>query len=327
MFNISVDKKLLKILLPLTACIIFILILLTLFIKNNDINKLNKISKNIVHVNASLKFIEKDGVFDSLSASELLQDKKSSLNDLINNLNELKLNNSNLEPLKKDLSNYINLNLNLYDCSLDILNNKNPENFETSYKKLVDNEKAILISTQNFSKTKLSISFPKEANTFFANLNKYVNNLYKLTREKDIKDEQKRDFILNMNNIYDSFSNLKQDFKPALIKIREDNRDLSVLLYDIKDKKSSFSDIKNKSYSVSIPIGGESCYETLEEMLNSYNSYINSLEQSVKNEIALLNESSSKKNIDDIYEDTFNKYSDFLDYLEAFETAINLYKN
>ncbi|MBW6410431.1 hypothetical protein [Clostridium weizhouense] len=325
MFNISINKKSLKILITLTISIMFIIVLFTLFLKNKDLNKLNQASKNIVHLNSSLKSKEKDGTFDSSSACKLLNSNKSSLDKSIANLNTLKLNDKNLETLKNQLYDYSKLNFKLYNSSLAILNNENAENFEKLYEDLIKSEKDVLLATDNLSKKGLAISFPKEANIFFSNINRYVNGLYKNNREKDIYDEQKRDFICTMNEILNDFTSLQEDFRPAISKIREDNRDLSILLCDINNKRSSFNDIKNKSYSVSIPVGTDKCYESLEEMLNSFESYINSFERNVKTEFNL--SSNKKDNIESLYEDTSNKYLDFLECLDTFKTSIYSYKN
>lgn len=325
MFNIPINKKSLKILITITISIIFLIVLFTLFLKNKDLNKLNQASKNIVHLNSSLKSKEKDGTFDSSSACKLLDTNKSSLNKSIINLSTLKLNDRNLETLKDQLYDYSQLNLKLYNSSLAILNNRNAENFEKLYEDLIKSEKDVLLATDNLSKKGLVISFPKEANIFFSNINRYVNQVYKSNREKDIYDEQKRDFIYNMNDILNNFTSLQDDFRPAISKIREDNRDLSILLCDINNKRSSFNDIKNKSYSISIPIGADKCYESLEEMLNSFESYINSLENNIKTEVNL--PSNKKENIESLYEDTYNKYSTFLECFDTFKTSIYSYKN
>lgn len=327
---IKIEKKHLKFIIPILFSIILIIITLTVTLRNNDINKLSKVSSEIVTINSSLQTAVTNDEFDHDKACDTLKQNLTSLNKINSNLEAINLKNSSSESLRHSLYNYINLNISLYNSSLDILNNKNQNDFSNLYKKLVTSEKDILQSSTDLANKRLDISFPKAADIFFDSLNKYVNNLYKTNRENDIVSSQKLDFTLYLNNVISNFSTLKEDVQPALIKIREDNRDLSVLVDDIDKKKSDFNKIKNESYSVSIPSGSQDSYEALEDMLNSYEVYINSLDKSVKNEINTSNsdkDSNSKELIDSSYTDTFDKYKSFLSYFDSLENAVSDYKN
>lgn len=330
-------KKNLKFIIPISTIIILLLIVLTVSLKNNDITKLTKISKEIVNINTSLREGVKNNIFDYDSAYNLLQNNLKSFNNVHSDLNTMTLKKNSSEEMKTLLLEYINLNIDLYNSALNILNNHEVEDFTNLYKNLIANEKNILKASGDLSDSELNISFPKSADLFFVSLNNYINNLYKLNREKDISNSQKLDFLLYTNSVISDFSSLKEDLQTALIKIREDKRDLSILLNDINDKRSKFSEIKNKSYSVSIPSGAQNCYTSLEDMINSYEVYINSLESSVKSEIILNKENNNKvslsishkssRDLDEKYADAFDKYSNFISSFESFQNAISDYKN
>lgn len=334
---IKLYKKNLKFIIPISTIIILLLIVLTVSLKNNDITKLTKISKEIVNINTSLRDGVKNNTFDYNSAYNLLQNNLKSFNNIHSDLNTMTLKKNSSEEMKALLLEYTNLNIDLYNSALNILNNHEIEDFTNLYKNLIANEKNILKASDDLSDSKLNISFPKSADLFFVSLNNYINNLYKLNREKDISASQKLDFLLYTNSIISDFSSLKEDLQTALIKIREDKRDLSILLNDINDKRSKFSEIKNKSYSVSIPSGAQNCYTSLEDMINSYEVYINSLESSVKSEIILNKENNNKvslsinhkssRDLDEKYADAFDKYSNFISSFELFQNAISDYKN
>lgn len=337
---IKLHKKNIKIIIPISAIIIILLIVLTLSIKNNDMTKLTKISKEIVTINTSLNTAIKDDGFDYPKACEVLKNNLELFNNVNSELQSIKLKKTTSEEMKQALSDYINSNVVLYNSALDILNNQELENFSNLYKSLVQNEKTILKTSNDLSNSSLNIYFPKSANTFFVGLNNYINTLYKSNRDNEILNSQKLDFLLYINGVFSDFSGLKEDVHDALVKIREDKRDLSVLLDDINNKRSIFSEVKNKSYSISIPSGAQDCYSALEEMLNSYEVYLNSLETSVKSEIAfskgnnnsktsmtLFENYKSSDDIDNSYADTFDKYSTFISSFESLENTVSDYKN
>ena len=330
---INFYKKNLKFIIPISIFMMLILIVLTLSLKNNDTTKLTKLSKEIVAINESLKDTIKNDTLDYNKTCSILQNNLESFNKILSELNSVPLKKADSEESRSLLLNYTHLNVDLYTSALNILNNKESEDFSTLYKSLITNEKKILKSSTDLSNLELSISFPKSANIFFVYLNNYINTLYKSNREKDISNSQKLDFLLYLNSVVSDFSKLKEDFQIALIKIREDKRDLSILLNDINNKRSIFLDIKNKSYSISIPSGAQSYYMSLEDTINSYEVYIDSLEASVKSEIALNNEISlyrsynSTKTLDEGYSDANDKYSNFISTFESFQNAISDYKN
>lgn len=330
--------KNLKLIIPISIISILLLIVLTLSLKNNDIVKLIKISKEIVNINTSLGEGVKNQSFEYNTAYDLLQSNLKSFKNISSDLNNMPLKQNNSKEMRDSLLDYTNLNIALYDSALNILNNGEVEYFSNFYNILLTNEKQILKASNDLSNSKLDISFPKSANLFFISLNNYINTLYKSNREKDISDSQRLDFLLYTNSVVSDFSTLKEDLYVALIKIREDKRDLSILLNDINNKRSKFTSIKDKSYSISIPSNAQNCYASLEDMINSYEVYINSLESSVKSEIALNKEnintktklsinSKSTRNLEEKYSDTFDKYSSFISSFELFQNAISDYKN
>lgn len=335
---IQLYKKNLNFIIPISTILILLLIVLTVSLKNNDITKLTKLSKEIVNINTSLKEGVKSNTFDYNVAFDLLQNNLESFNNIRSELNTISLKKNSSEEMRTLLLDYVTLNIDLYNSALNILNNQDVEDFANLYKNLINNEKNIIKASDHLSNLELNISFPKSADSFFVSLNNYINNLYKSNREKEISASQKLDFLLYTNSVISDFSRLKEDLQAALIKIREDKRDLSILLNDINDKRSEFSEIKNKSYSVSIPSGAQNCYTSLEDMINSYEVYINSLESSVKSEITLNKENNTAKNslsithkssidLDEKYADAFDKYSNFISSFDSFQNAISDYKN
>lgn len=320
---IKVEKKYLKFILPSILIIILIVLVLIVALKNSDINKLSKVSKEITSINSSLQSATTADSLDYDKTCDILKQNLSALNNVNSDLEQINLKKSSYEYLKKSLCDYTSLNVSLYNSALNILTSKTQNNFSELYNKLITDENNVFQASDKLTNTEVKLSFPNNSKSFFSKLNKYVNDLYKENRETDITRSQKLDFSLYLNNVISNFSTLKQDMQPALLKIREEHRDLSVLLQDINNKKSSFTTIKNGSYSVSIPSGAQDYYQSLEDMLNSYEVYINSLEKSVKTEISEPN----SNDLESTYADSFDKYNSFLSYYDTFKNAITEYKN
>lgn len=328
MINFSIDKKTLKLLSLISIFLISIIILLTFFFKNTEENKLNNFSKKITSINSSLKFDKSDIELNFKNTKEILNKNISSLSELNSNLDSLTFKESKYTTLKSKILNYLSENINLYNSIISIIDNKNNENFEILYKNLIKNEKNLINESNDLINLNIRISVPKNLELFFLDLNSFLNESYKSTRENDIINAQKKDFFIQINDLSNKFSTLKEDTKDALKKIREDNRDLSIILLDINKKRSYFSKIKDDSLSISIPVGAETCYDALQDVISSYNSYINSLEKSVENEMKLNKNSNFNFNsIDKFYIDTFDKYDYFLSCFDNFEKDILSYKN
>ncbi|AOR22453.1 hypothetical protein [Clostridium taeniosporum] len=327
MINFSIDKKTLKIVSLLSSLFILILILLTLFFKNTELNKINKISKTITTINSSLKFDENDANINFKNTNELLNKNLNLLTELDNGLNNLNFKKSTSNELKNNLKDYLKTNIDLYNSIISIINNKNNKYFQVLYENLIKNQQNFLKETDTLSKSNIKISLSKNLKTFFSDLNKFLNKSYKSVRENDILNEQKRDFFIQVNDLLNRFSELKDDVKPALEKIREDKRDLSVVMCDINEKYSNFNKIKDSSLSISIPVGADDCYEALKETISAYDSYINSFKKSVQDEMNLYENSKSNfNNVDDLYVDSFDKYNYFLSNLDNLQKSILSYK-
>lgn len=300
-------------------------ILLTLCFKNNDLYKLSTVSQAIYNLNKDLDTTVHDNTFNFPDSKNIFQEKIFKLQKLNSYLDDIKIDNKNIN-LKHQLSSYIQSNITLYESGLAILNMQNPNKFSYLYNNLIKSEQNILKNTNNLKNSKLNISFPKEANIFFLNLNQYVNDSFKKIREKDIIYSQKQDFLIQMNLILSDFSYLKENLEPVINNIKNTHRSLSILLEDLNMKNSKYFEIKNKSYSIILPYGTENTHSSLIEMLNSYEIYINSMEHSIQYDIENSNDYKSKNSINNKYKDSFDKYNTFLSCYNDLINNIKIYK-
>ena len=312
----------------ITLSMLFIsIIVLTLSFKNNDLHKLSIVSQEICNVNKDLGSTINNNDFNSNESIDILKENLIKLQKLNNSLENINVKDKNIN-LKNQLSSYIESNIKLYESSLSILNMQNPDNFSSLYNNLLKSEQNILINTDSFKNSRLNISFPKEANIFFIKLNQYVNDSFKSTREKDIVYSQKQDFLIEINSILSDFSYLKEDLNPIINNIKDTKRSLLILISDINTKRSKYREIREKTYSIILPTGTQECYESLIEMLNSYEIYLNSIESSIKYDIENSKLDDNKLNtvINNNYKDSFDKYNTFLSCYGTLKNNIKIYK-
>ena len=213
--------------------------------------------------------------------------------------------------------------------ALSLLKNPNDENLSSKFSQYSTEYKLLLENFKDLKKLGLKASFPNEAKAFFEYSCSYVNTVIKLNREKDVKTTQKREYVINIQNLLSKFDEIGENLEPALNKIKEDGRSLEVLLTDIKEKKSKFNEIKSSSYSLSIPEEGNECFSLLQDTINYYDLYINSLEHSLIIEKSSDNDTNSKNKeyISKNYDNSFSKYKDFTDNLAELKNELNSFNN
>ena len=312
----------------ITLSTLFIsIIVLTLSFKNNDLHKLSIVSQEICNVNKDLGSTINNTDFNLNESINILKKNLVELQNLNNSLENINVTDKNIN-LKNQLSSYIQSNIKLYESSLSILSMQNPNKFSSLYNDLLKSEQNILINTDSFKNSKLNLYFPEEANIFFIKLNQYVNDSFKSTREKDIIYSQKQDFLIGINSILSDFSYLKEDLQPIINNIKDTKRSLSILIGDINTKRSKYLEIKEKSYSMTLPNGSQECYESLIEMLNSYEIYLNSIERSIKYDIdnSKANDNKLNADINNNYKDSFDKYNTLTSCYDDLKNNIKIYK-
>ncbi|WP_244834417.1 hypothetical protein [Clostridium sp. BJN0001] len=303
-------KKYYKYILPILLILIISSILFTFFYKCNDLKKLNIISDKLNKINSSLYVSD----FNPKEASIKLNSSFNQIVDLKSELISLEMSNEKYKNLKETLLDHINLNLNLYLNSMSALSDTNKDNFTSTYQSLLKSRKEILDSADNLNKNDININYLGNSATFFDSLNDYVDTSYRNINDTEIMKSAKSDFLFSLDNIISDFSSLKEDLRDAVSDIRSKKRDISPLVCDIKNKQSSLKSLENEVSSISVPEDAFSCYEHMEDMINSYKIYLNKLSYAVKND------SSSD------YDDAFDKYDDFLNYYDSFIKSLDEYR-
>ena len=326
--NITSNKKLLTTIGIIILIPLFILLIINFTPSHRNIQELNKICKSIKSCNMSLKDAIDDKTIDSEIAEEKLSSEGIKLNNHKSELESLEVADKN-NVLKEHLLETLSYNINLYNLSLNLIRNPKDLDIPLKYDEYSKTYELILKSYENLRLLGLKAEFPQSAKVFFENSATFIGTVINLNKENGIKESQKKSYVSNIKNCIEDFEKINEDLKPALDKIKEDGRSLDVLLKDIKEKKSIFSDIKSKSYNLTIPEEGNNSYELLKETLNYYDLYITSLEHSILIEESIENKDNKDlKNIEKSYKNSFSKFEDFnKSYKSLIDEVNNLNEN
>lgn len=310
--NYIKTKKLIISILLITISIPLILLFATkLTPSSNNIRKINKLAKETSLANSEL-----DKLNDSNNInSETAQDELSSV---IKNLNEIKeiSNSFKVEEIVVDTKNkfteVLNSNIKLCEQALDMYKNQSSASLDTKLKDYKGTLDSFIEGNKSLSNFKISNIMSEDSLNFFDKTYKYFDTLIQVNTLKDITKEKNSSYMLSSDKLINKFKEIDDDLKPALEDIKKNNRDLYVLLEDISNKKSVFKDIKNDFYMLSVPEDATNLHSSLLKSINSYESYINSIEYVVGSDI------DSKENPKQIneYDNSFVKYNEFINSLK-----------
>lgn len=274
------------------------------------------------NINLSLKDCINGLTIDTKNTISILNNNISELSKLQSNISSLIIVNNKYPDLIPKLVTSIDSTKTLYNYCIDILSyNSNLDNVEIASQILLLKEDCIK-SYDDLSVYGVTFYFPDDSLLFFDNLIGYLNSLDKLNKQNTIKTAQYNDFINNLTAAVDSFSPLLEDLKPAIEKIREDNRSLDIILEDISSKESKFDDIKKSFSYSSIPENCVAYYNSLNSTFKLYSTYLNTLKVAVIYEKSSSNYESNKKNIDKNYSNAYSKLKDVQTSLDTLKNSI-----
>jgi len=319
--KLTLNKKLIYLLVVVIILPLIILLIINLTPANSDLRTLNKFSNEIKLCNMSLKDALDNGGINIKESEDILSTKLISLNDIKTNIFSLQVVDGKLK-CKSKLLETLDYNISIYELCLSLIRNPNDKDIVTTYNKYYTTYSLCINNYDALSLLGIKSNFPEDAKSFFESSFSYFNILIKLNRESDIRSDQNKSYITSIKDCITLFDGIDEDLKPALSKIREEKRSLDVLLKDIKIKKSKLNEIKNKSYTLTIPDKGNECYSLLENTINYYDLYIVTLEHSIVVEKSSTSDDNSKT-IQENYTNSFSKYTDFIKSLKDLNAELD----
>ena len=126
-----------------------------------------------------------------------------------------------------------------------------------------------------------------------------------------------------MENLNKSLPSMHEDLMPAVLRIREEDRSLSVILDDIKTKEDNFSKLKTSIVSLSLPDGYNNYYTLFSEYLNLYEIYLSNIKAAVIFEYSLDDYNENSKSIDKHYKNASSKRDDVIVSYNSYKTLFS----
>ena len=319
--KLNLNRKLIYLLGVLLIIPLIILLIINLTPANSNLRDLNKYGNEIATCNESLKDALDSTGINLNETEDILSTKLITLTEIKDNIVSLNVVEGKLNS-KSKLLETLDYNISIYELCLSLIRNPKDKDIVNTYNSYYTSYSLCINNYDNLSLLGIKTKFPEDAINFFQASFNYFNILIKINRESDIRTDQNKAYVTSIKDCISSFDDIDEDLQPALSNIRAEKRSLDVLLTDIKIKKSKLNEIKNKSYSLTIPDKGNDCYNLLVNTINYYDLYITALEHSI-----VVEKSSStnenNKTIQENYNNSFSKYTDFIKSLKDLNAELD----
>lgn len=312
----------------LISFILLFLISSSIFFINYN-SKENKIKRYLRHASTELSEITltlpygiKDLTIDTTITKNILATGKENLNKVLLSITEVEELSQDISITKANLTTAVNSTISLFDFSLESLSN--PESIKSvdDLNKFDSLKEDCISNYSKLSPNKIYVAFSEETTKYFNNFSSYMNTLIKINRDSQFRDIQTRNFINTLQGYKSDISYLNEDLSIAINKVREDKRDLNVIIDDLYKKEETYNNLKDNINFISIPEGCMDIYESLNEYLNSYSAYLLSIKDAVMYEKTVRNSDEISKEIDTKYKNSNSKRNDVLSAYSIYENKL-----
>lgn len=282
--------------------------------------ELTQISKELNNINLSLSDSLDDLSIDTSKASSNLSEGLTLLRELSLRISEVDATSINNSDIKDALSTSVDSTINLYDTSLNLLASPASITSNDILTNFDDLKNQCITNYENLSAKNINVRFSNSTLSFFNNYYGYLNTLVKINRDSQFKDSIEKEFVYKLESFKNDFTYLNEDLTPAINKIKEDKRELEVIIDDIYKKEKLYEDLEETLSRISVPEGRMDTYEALKEYLNAYNPYLITIKEAV-----ILDKTTGNKeeNIDKKYKEASSKRENLLTTFEGFINKLN----
>ncbi|MGL5244791.1 MAG: hypothetical protein ACRC7R_06390, partial [Sarcina sp.] len=284
---------------------------------NKDFKNAKKVSKEISLLNSNLNNALEENHINVDKSLDALSKNKNSLEHIKDSI--LKTETSKkYEPIFKNLTLAIDSNLKLYDHSILLLKNLKSNDINEGLENLNSFISETNKAYELCKKDGLDASLTKDGQAFYDSFNFYVNELVKINRDSTIASSQKSEFALCLEKYIHELSLINKDLMPSIETIRNEKRDLSIMIDDINKKLDSLMELKNDFYSISIPSDLETYFDDFNSLIDKSFIYLYSLKDALKEEASF-----GKINYDKVLSD----YVDLTTSFEKFKSNFDKFAN
>lgn len=309
------------------SCILLISSVILFLSYNLTSNKTKRIIKNISKelnkINLTLESGIKDLSIDPNKSYNLLVSGSEKLNILSSSVSNIENYDEKSSLIKYLLDDTINSTIRLYDSCIYTLSN--PKTI-SSNEDLNDFNILLNKNIETYDSLKnndLNISLSDNTILFFNNTYNYLNTILKTNRDSEFKNIQYQKFISSLKSFTSNIESLNEDLSIAINKVREDKRDIQVIINDLYDKEKAYNNLKEQISYISIPDGYESIYNSLNEYLSSYNIYIQAMKEAVIYEKSCTDYNKYSNQISKNYNNAKSKLNDTLAFYDTYKNLLN----
>lgn len=282
----------------------------TLFNKISASAKINSLADDFNKINNSFKDCINDLTINVTSSSEVLQENITKMDKLKSEVSGLNIENNDKPDLIPLFVSSIESTQNLYNYCNTLLSSENNMLENDFSSQLASLQSTCMDNYKKISSLGINLYFSDDTLDFFSKLYGYLNNYSKASKQSSVKVIQNKEFMTYYSTALNDLSSILQDLQPAILKIREDNRSLDVLLEDVDTKETKFLEIKKNFNYASIPEECLSYSNVVNDIFSLYSTYLNSMRTAIIYEKSSSGYEENKKNIDKTYDNAFSKFND-----------------
>lgn len=274
------------------------------------------IANTLNSINSSLNNCTADTSLNIVAASSLLKNGLADLDNCKTSLASLSSNDNS--QVSSNLLKALDDTYNLYTYCLNYISTYEDSSLDELAANLDALKNNCIASYSKLSDEGISLNYSSSLQNFLYAFISHYSKLNQSKIESELKHSQNTEFITKLSAISNNFLGLLEDLKPAVDRVREENRSFDAIINDLNDKENSFNSLKKDLNSVSIPEGYLNYYNNLNDIFSLYSSYLNSMRTAIIYERSSSNYKKNKTVIDKNYDNAYKKYNNVLESIQQF---------
>ena len=274
------------------------------------------IANNLNSINSSLNNCTADTSLNIQAASSLLKNALADLDNCKTSLASLSSNDNN--QISSNLLKALDDTYNLYTYCLNYISTYEDYSLDELTANLDALKNNCIASYSKLSDEGISLNYSSSLQNFLYAFISHYSKLNQSKIESELKHSQNTEFITKLSAISNNFLELLEDLKPAVDRVREENRSFDAIINDLNDKENYFNSLKKDLNSVSIPEGYLNYYNSLNDIFSLYSSYLNSIRTAIIYERSSSDYKKNKTVIDKNYDNAYKIYNNVLESTQQF---------
>ncbi len=171
----------------------------------------------------------------------------------------------------------------------------------------------------------IKVGFPDSSIKLVDYTSNYVNELVKLSRDKEISQNQNLEFINNLDAIISKFSTINSNLTIQMSKVRNEKGNMDNVTALAEKNKDQLSSIQQEFLSLTVPSKAVNCYKLFKTTLENFDTYLESFIYSANNEKLSGSDLSAEK-VSELYAEPNSKFNDIAKGYSGFLKAYSEFR-